>query len=79
MHKALSHEEILRRFEIGCSSTDTYKVPEEIRMQYLFFVANVASKSNMVKQPKFYLSCVKELLNQSKRLLEFNQTLLKRA
>jgi hypothetical protein len=77
----LSHNQILARFEKVCSSRheNDYKVPDDIRLQYLFFVANVASKSNIKKDAKFYLSCMKELLDQSQNFLKFNKTLMNRA
>ena len=45
----LSHNQILERFENVCQSRkeNDYLVPDDIRLQYLFFVANVASKSNI--------------------------------
>ena len=61
----LSHNQILERFDKVCQSKheNGYIVPDDIRLQYLFFVANVASKSNIHKDSKFYLSCMIELLN----------------
>jgi hypothetical protein len=61
------------------SPSSKMEVPNEIRLQYLFFVANVASKSSIKKDSKFYLSCMKELLTQSTKFLKFNQTLVQRA
>lgn len=62
-HPFLSHNDILQRFEDVLMSKNTkMEVPNEIRMQYLFFVANVASKSAIKKDSKFYFGCVKELL-----------------
>jgi hypothetical protein len=57
MHQTLlSHNEILQRFEdVLMSQNNRMQVPNEIRMQYLFFVANVASKSTIKKESKFYL------------------------
>jgi len=45
----VSHMEILERFDKVCQSKleSDYKVPDEIRLQYLFFVANVTSKSEI--------------------------------
>jgi hypothetical protein len=67
----VSHSEILDRFDSVCNNPEE-KVSNEIRLQYLFWVANVASKSNIEKDNKFYLSCMKELLNQSQKFLKFN-------
>lgn len=53
-----------------------YIVPDEIRLQYLFFVANVASKSNIAKDSRYYFTCMKELLNQSTKFLKFNKTMV---
>lgn len=60
-------------------TTSKVLVPNEIRLQYLFFVANVASKSTVHKDNKFYLSCMKELLSQSSKFLKFNSSLIQRA
>jgi hypothetical protein len=48
----LSHNQILERFDKVCQSKleNNYAVPDDIRLQYLFFVANVASKSNIHKE-----------------------------
>ena len=58
MHsKYLSHSEILDRFDAVCNNPQE-KVSNEIRLQYLFWVANVASKSGVNKESKFYLTCM---------------------
>lgn len=76
----LSHLEILDRFEDVLMSNDSkLLVPNEMRLQYLFFVANVASKSSIEKDNKYYLKIMKELLTQSNKFLKFNQGLMKRA
>jgi len=77
----LSHNQILERFDEVCQSREEngYQVPDNIRLQYLFFVANVASKSNIRKDPKFLFSCMIELVNQSQKFLKFNKSLLQRA
>jgi hypothetical protein len=77
----LSHNQILDRFDKVCQSRieNGYLVPDEIRLQYLFFVANVASKSNISKDAQFYFSCMIELLNKSSLFLTFNKAILQRA
>ena len=54
-------------------------MPDDIRLQYLFFVANVASRSNIKKEAKFYLNCIKELLDQSQKFMVFNKHVMTRA
>lgn len=67
------------------ANTSKVLVPNDIRLQYLFFVANVASKSTALRENKalrdnkFYLSCMKELLSQSSKFLKFNSSLIQRA
>lgn len=74
----LSHNDILQRFEDVLMS-NKMEVPNEIRMQYLFFVANVASKQVVKKENKFYFNCMKELLTQSTKFLKFNKMVMQRA
>ena len=54
----LSHKQLLERFDAVCQSKeeDGYVVPDEIRLQYLFFVANVPSSNNadIQKEPQYY-------------------------
>ena len=52
---------------------------DDIRMQYLFFVANVPARSMIVKEPKYYLGCMKEILTQLDRFIELNESYLNRA
>lgn len=60
---------------------DGYEVPDEIRLQYLFFVANVPSSNNaeIQKEPEYYYQCLLELLKQNQKFLRFNKNLMKRA
>jgi hypothetical protein len=79
----LSHKQVLERFELVCTSRqeDGYEVPDEIRLQYLFFVANVPSSNNVdiQKEPEYYYQCMLELLKQHQKFLRFNKNLMKRA
>jgi len=79
----LDHNDILDRFDKVCFSKNEkqeYLVPDEIRMQYLYFVANVASKSSVMKKDsKYYFNCMKDLLIHSSKFLKFNQLVMERA
>ena len=77
----LSHNQILERFDKVCQSRieNDYLVPDTIRLQYLFFVANVASKSAISKEAQFYFQCMIELLNKSSLFVTFNKTIMQRA
>jgi len=63
----LSHNQLLERFDSVCQSRvdHDFLVPDSIRLQYLFFVANVASKASISKDAAYYYSCMIELLNKS--------------
>lgn len=71
----LSHNQLLERFDNVCQSRvdHDFLVPDSIRLQYLFFVANVASKSSISKDAAYYYSCMIELLNKSQMFLNFNK------
>lgn len=79
----LTQKQILERFDAVCQSKeeDGYVVPDEIRLQYLFFVANVPSANNSAieKEPTYYYQCIMQLLRQSQKFLRFNKNLIKRA
>lgn len=79
----LSHKQLLERFDAVCQSKeeDGYVVPDEIRLQYLFFVANVPSNNNadIQKEPQYYYQCMTELLRQSQKFMRFNKNLMHRA
>jgi hypothetical protein len=53
-----------------CIKPDT---PENVRFQYLYFVAKVVSRSPIVHgyDPSFFYYVLKEILTQHKRYLEF--------
>lgn len=83
MGAQLSQKQILERFDTVCQNKeeDGYVVPDEIRLQYLFFVANVPSANNAAiqKEPQYYYQCIMQLLRQSQKFLRFNKNLMKRA
>ena len=62
MGNQLSQKELLERFDVVCQNKeeDGYIVPDEIRLQYLFFVANVPSANNAAiqKEPRYYFQCI---------------------
>lgn len=45
-------------------------------MQYLYFVANVASKAQIKQEPQYYLSIMLELLSSASEFLKFNRRLI---
>ena len=47
----INHLQILERFAQVCQSQpeQDHEIPDDIRLQYLFFVANVPSRSNIHK------------------------------
>lgn len=49
---------------------------EDIRLQYLYFVANVAAKAEIKKESSYYFSAMVELLDSSVHFLQFNKRLL---
>ena len=67
----LSHSQILERMDKVCQSKleNNHKIPDDMRLQYLFFVANVPSRSNIHKDSKYYLGCMLELLNHASKFL----------
>ena len=78
--KNLSHQQILGRFEkVFESKTKTeFKLAEDVRLQYLIFVANVASKLDGIHNHQYYHWCLKQLLDQSNNFLKFNKNLINR-
>lgn len=56
---SVSHQDILKCLDEICMNQDTL---EETKMQYLFFVANVASKSRINQSPQYYFSIAKDVL-----------------
>lgn len=81
MNHFLTHEQILDRFNQVCQSNErnNYIVPDEIRMQYLYFVANVPSKCGIKNSAGYYFSCIRELLDQSQNFLKYNKNLIQKS
>lgn len=61
-----SQVDILKKLDSKCQAS------AEIRTQYLFFIANVASKAGLSKEPSFFYQIVKELLREHRKYLLFN-------
>lgn len=54
-------------------------IQEDQRLQYLFFVANVASESKIRQEPTFYYKVVLDITRNLDEYIEFNKSLLKRS
>jgi hypothetical protein len=71
--KSLTHIEFIKDLDSYCMDE---KTPENIKYQYLFFVANVVAKSRIQGvDPLYYYNIAKELLKIHRRYLEFNKNL----
>ena len=52
---------------------------DDIRLQYLFFVANVPATAFIEKDPKYFLSCMFDILAQGDRFVKLNHAYIARA
>lgn len=72
--ESITHNQMLKMLNDVC----TVHSVENIKMQYLFFVANIASFFNIQQEPSFYYHIVKELLRYHVKFLDHNQHILER-
>ena len=69
----MTHVEFLKDLDAYCMLENT---PDNIKNQYLFFVANVVAKTNIKGiSVYYYYKITKELMSRHRRYLEFNKNL----
>ena len=75
MKIVMTHAEIVRRISDFCMKLDE---GSDVRLQYLFFIASIASENQELKDAEFYFKVTLELLKNNREFLYFNHNLLNR-
>ena len=71
----MTHSEIVKRISDFCMEL---KEGDDVRLQYLFFIASIAGENQELRDADFYYKVTQELLKNNREYLFFNKNLLNR-
>ena len=72
---SMTHSEVIKRISDYCLKLEE---GSEVRLQYLFFIASIASEDQELRDRSFYYKVTQELLSHHLEFMTYNKTLLKR-
>mmetsp|Transcript_35171 Transcript_35171/g.34200 ORF Transcript_35171/g.34200 Transcript_35171/m.34200 type:complete len:112 (+) Transcript_35171:608-943(+) len=69
---SITHKDLLNYLHTYCYEDSSEEITEEIRLEYLSFVTNVASKCHHNQDKQFFYKVSLELLKNHEKYVEFN-------